>query len=70
MLGVRGGEDHGRRHVHLRELPRDLQAVDAAHADVEQHQIGLFVVDDVERGFTVAGFADDFVAGEFLQQAL
>lgn len=69
MLGVGGREDDRRRRIVFGELARDLQAVDTAHADVEQHEVGLFVVDDFECGFAVAGFTDDLVTREFGQQS-
>src|SRR3546814_10082257 len=51
-------------------LATDLQSIHAAHADIEQHQIRFFVVDDVECSFAVVGLANDLVARKFLQEAL
>ena len=62
MLGISRGENHRWRHFHFGELASDLQAVHAAHADIHQHQIRLFVINDVECGFAIAGFANDFIS--------
>src|SRR3546814_13465755 len=51
-------------------LATDLQSIHAAHADIEQHQIRFFVVDDVECSFAVVGLANDLVDRKFLQEAL
>jgi hypothetical protein len=69
VLGEGGGEDHRRRALLVGEVARDLQAVHAGHADVEQDEVRLLVADHGQRLGAVAGLARNLVAREFREQA-
>ena len=62
VLIVRGDE-HGQRHLRRRHRAQQLEAVDAGHLHVEQHQLGLMFGDREECLAAVAGFGDDFDVG-------
>ena len=53
-------DDHDLLIVFL-DLFQDLNAVDARHLDIEQHQIGLFLPNQAQRLFAVTG-GNDLVA--------
>jgi hypothetical protein len=54
-LIVGRAKHHSRRRVALAQTSSDLQAIEAGHADVEQHHIRLEAVDQAECFFTIAG---------------
>ena len=54
-LVMGGAEDHRRRRLALAQLGRHLQAIEAGHADIQQHHVGFQAVDQRQRLFTIAG---------------
>ena len=65
---VEGGDEYHRRRLGQRgELARDFEAVDARHAHVEQHDVGLQPVADLERALAVLGLAGDLETPDLLQ---
>ncbi len=68
VLIVGGGEDHGRRIFQRIDMTRDLNAGQAGHAHVEQHDIGTQLAARRQCLLAVVGLADDFAVLDFFQQ--
>ena len=70
MLGMRGHEDHARRVGHAAQRGRQLHAVGARQADVQQQQIAGPSAQQRQCLVGIAGFADDLGGriGAILQQ--
>ena len=68
VLVVGGHEDH-RRHLLGADLLDHAEAVAGRHLHVEEHQIGLLVLDRVDRLLAVGALADQLDVLFLLQQA-
>ena len=68
VLIVRRDEDDVRRRVRLEHPPRDLEAGQPRHLDVEEHDVRLQAVDGRQRLDAVAGLADDLDAADLAEQ--
>ena len=68
VLIVRGDEDDLRRRVVAEHPPRDLEAGEPRHLDVQEHDVGLQLVDRGQRLDTVAGLADHLDAADLIEQ--
>ena len=61
LVELEGREDDDARRVG--DFARRLDAIDARHPDVHQHDVGALLADDVDRLLAVRGFARDLQVG-------
>lgn len=66
---VGSGEDHVReRKLFFDKLAEDAEAIEAGHFDIEEDNVGAFVLDEGEGFEAVAGLADNRDVGEPLEE--
>ncbi len=68
MAIVGGDEDDVRPAAGCEQTPRDLEAGQAGHLDVEEHDVRLQPLDRRQRFDAVAGLPDDVDAAELTEQ--
>ena len=67
---VVGGDEHQHRQGFLRQVRQHLEAGHARHLDVEEHQVGLVLLDGGERLAAVGALRDDLEVGGVAQADL